>query len=285
MSKITKIDHNQRINDVLSEIHLDISQEHSVEDLSKTASMSPFHFNRVFKKIVGESVHAYIRRVRLEHCANALLFNPDSTVNEIFKEVGFISNSSFTHAFKDYFGSTPTKWREIDTPKNICENITKINPLHVEIDYVDKRRVAYVRHRGYNKSIKEAWHRLEEWTLQNGIDFEKHVMIGLHHSNPNIVKKEDCHYVACLELDDNFTPFRSGAIGVMEIPRIFCAKFTLTGIYGDLMKYMDYIYYEWLPNSKYEKVHLPSMAHYHKNHFIRKDGKFELDFFIPIRYK
>jgi len=285
MKKITKNDHSQRINEILSYIHLDISLEHSVTTLSKKASMSPFHFNRVFKKVVGESVHSYIRRVRLENCANALLFNPDSTINEIFSEVGFVSNSSFTHAFKDYFGCTPSKWREIDMPIEISENIIKINPLHVEIDYVEKKRVAYVRHKGYNKSIKEAWQRLEEWSIKNSIDFSSHSMIGLHHSNPNIVKKEDCHYVACLELDENFEPFRSGEIGIMEIPRIFCAKFTLSGKYGDLMKYMDYIYYEWLPNSKYEKVHLPSMANYHKNHFISEDELFLLDFFVPIRHK
>jgi len=260
MKKNTKDDHNQRINEILFQIHFDISQEHSVESLSKSASMSPFHFNRVFKKIVGESVHAYIRRVRLEHCANALLFNPNSTINEIFSEVGFVSNSSFTHAFKEYFGSTPSKWREIDRPLHINQDIAKINPLHVEIDYIPQKRVAYIRHRGYNRSIKEAWQRMEEWTLQNGLDFSKQPMIGLHHSNPNIVKKEDCHYVACLELEDDFEYFRGGEIGVMEIPRMFCAKFRLSGKYGDLMKYMDYIYYDWLPNSKYEKVHLPSMA-------------------------
>ena len=225
------------------------------------------------------------RRVRLEHCANALIFNPNSTITQIFSEAGFVSNSSFTHAFKSYFGSTPSKWREIDTPLHVSENITKINPLHVEISYVPKKRVAYVRHRGYNRSIKEAWQRMEEWTLQNGLDFSKLPMIGLHHSNPNIVDKDDCHYVACLELDDDFVHFRSGEIGIMEIPRMFCAKFTLSGKYGDLMKYMDYIYYIWLANSNYEKVHLPSMALYHKNHFIREDGKFELDFYVPIRYK
>ena len=285
MKKNTKSDHNQRINEVLVQIHFDISAEHSVENLSKSASMSPFHFNRVFKKIVGESVHAYIRRVRLEHCANALLFNPNSTINEVFSEVGFVSNSSFTHAFKEYFGSTPSKWREIDTPLHVNENITKINPLHVEIDYVPKKRVAYVRHQGYNKSIKEAWQRMEEWTLQNGLNFSELPMVGLHHSNPNIVEKEDCHYVACLELNDDFVHFRSGEIGVMEIPKMFCAKFRLEGKYGDLMKYMDYIYYGWLPNSKYEKVHLPSMALYHKNHFISEDEKFELDFYVPIRHK
>jgi len=284
MSKTTSKDHKERINEILFQIHLDISAEHSVEYLSKSASMSPFHFNRVFKKIVGQSVHSYIRRVRLEHCANALLFNPNSTINEIFSEVGFVSNSSFTHAFKSHFGQTPSKWREVDIPLHVSDNLAKINPLHVEIDYVPKKRVVYVRHRGYNKSIKEAWQRLEEWTLQNNLEFSRLPMIGLHHSNPNIVKKEDCHYVACLELQDDNVYFRSGDIGIMEIPKMFCAKFKLEGKYGDLMKYMDYIYYKWLPNSQYEKVHLPSMALYHKNHFISKDELFELDFYVPIRY-
>jgi len=284
MRRTTTKDHKERINEILFQIHIDISAEHSIESLSKSASMSPFHFNRVFKEIVGESVHSYIRRVRLEHCANALLFNPDSTIHEIFSEVGFVSNSSFTHAFKSYFGQTPSKWREIDRALHVSDNITKINPLHVEIDYLPKKTVAYVRHTGYNKSIKEAWQRLEEWTLQNRLEFSRLPMIGLHHSNPNIVKKEDCHYVACLELRDDFVHFRSGDIGIMEIPKIFCAKFKLEGKYGDLMKYMDYIYYEWLPNSQCEKIHLPSMALYHKNHFIRKDEKFELDFCVPIRY-
>jgi AraC family transcriptional regulator len=285
MRKTTRNDHKQRINDVLNQIHSDICDEHSVESLASHASMSTFHFNRVFKKTTGESVHSYVRRVRLEHAANALIFNPDSLVGEVLSESGFVSNSSFTHAFNDCFGVTPSKWREMDIPLSISDNIAEISPLHVEVGYMPKKRVAYVRHKGYNKSIKEAWQKLEEWCSENRLDFSNFPMIGLHHSNPNIVKKEDCHYVACLELDVDFTYYRSGEVGVMYIPRMFCAKFSLTGVYGDLMKYMDYIYYAWLPSSKYEKVHLPSLAIYHKNHFIREDEKFELDFYVPIRYK
>ncbi len=285
MKKNTRVDHAQRVNEVLQQIHLDIAKEHSVNTLSSLVSMSPFHFNRIFKDIVGESLHTYIRRVRLEHAANALIFNPNSSISEILIESGFISNSSFTHAFKEYFGVTPTKWREVDIPKNISENINELNPLPLEICYLEEKSVAYVRHKKYDKSIREAWLRLSQFCNLNGLDFSNLPMIGLHHSNPNIVKKEDCHYVACLELDSSKKFYRNSEVGIMKIPKIFCAKFSLFGKYGDLMKYMDYIYYRWLPNSKYEKVHLPSIAYYHKNHFISSDEKFELDFYVPIRYK
>jgi AraC family transcriptional regulator len=285
MKKNTKNDYYQRVNEVLFAIHLDIAKEHSVKSLSELVSMSQFHFNRVFKQITGESIHTYIRRERLEHAANALLFNPSSSIGEILNEAGFISNASFTHAFKEHFGVTPTKWREVDIPQNINENIQEINPLHVDICTLEAKQVVYVRHKGYSRSIKEPWHRLALWAEDNGLRFEDFNQIGLHHSNPNIVKKEDCHYVACLEMNSKEHHFRMGDVGVMQIPRMFCAKFSLHGIYGDLMKYVDYIYYRWLPNSKYEKVHLPSLAHYHKNHFIREDERFELDFYVPIRFK
>ena len=283
MKKSTRSDYAQRVNEVLYQIHLNIAGNHSVKNLSSMISMSPFHFNRIFKSVVAESLHAYIRRVRLEHSANALLFNPNSTISEILAESGFVSNSSFTHAFKEYFGVTPTKWREVDIPKNISRDIKRIEPLHVEICMLERKRVIYVRHKGYDRSIKDAWMRLVWFCDSAGLDFEAMQMIGLHHSNPNIVKKEDCHYVACLEVDKEIYP--NSQVGVMNIPKIFCAKFSLKGKYGDLMRYMDYIYYVWLPNSKYEKIHLPSLAYYRKNHFLQKDGKFDLDFYIPIRYR
>ena len=283
MKKSTRSDYAQRVNEVLYQIHLNIAGNHSVKNLSSMISMSPFHFNRVFKSVVRESLHAYIRRVRLEHSANALLFNPNSTISEILAESGFVSNSSFTHAFKEYFGITPTKWREVDIPKNISQDIKRIEPLHVEICMLEGKRVIYVRHKGYDRSIKDAWMRLAWFCDSVGLDFEAMQMIGLHHSNPNIVKKEDCHYVACLEVDKEIYP--NSQVGVMNIPKMFCAKFSLKGKYGDLMRYMDYIYYVWLPNSKYEKIHLPSLACYRKNHFLQKDGKFDLDFYIPIRYR
>ena len=127
----TKNDHLERVNDVLFLIHQDIQKNHLVEDLALHVAMSPFHFNRVFKEIVGESVHAYIKRVKLEHSANLLLFNPDATVTSIFQEVGFSSNASFTQAFKERFGVTPTKWREVDAANSSPDFSFLSKPLHV----------------------------------------------------------------------------------------------------------------------------------------------------------
>lgn len=281
----TKNDHIERVNEVLFLIHGNIQRNFSVEELSLHVAMSPFHFNRIFKEITGESLHAYIKRVKLEHAANLLLFNPDATITHILQEVGFSSNASFCQAFKERFLVTPTKWKEVDQ-LNEKRDYTYVNePLHVKIAVVPSHEVAYVRHKGYDRSIKQAWLKLQAWAMSAGVVFEHQKMIGLHHSNPRFVEASQCHYVACLELPKDRKFYRNGEIGMMKIPESFCAIFSLQGVYGDLKKYMDVIYHEWLPKSEYEKVSLPSFAIYRQNHFVNADEKFDLDFCVPVRFK
>lgn len=281
----TKNDHIERVNEVLFSIHGDIAKNFSVEALASLVAMSPFHFNRIFKEITQESLHAYIKRVKLEHAANLLLFNPDATITSIMHDVGFSSNASFSQAFKENFGVTPTKWREVDIANENRDFSFAHKSLHVKICSMPAFEVAYVRHKGYDRSIKTAWLKLQAWALSVGIDFSHQHMIGLHHSNPRFVESSLCHYVACIELPCDKKFYRSGEIGVMKIPQTFCAVFSLQGIYGDLRKYMDVIYHDWLPKSDYEKASLPSFALYRENHFMNADETFDLDFCIPVRFK
>ena len=281
----TKNDHLERINEVLFRIHSDLEHNNSVEELASLVAMSVFHFNRVFKECVGESVHAYVKRVKLEHAANLLLFNPSATITHCMQAVGFSSNASFTQAFKENFGVTPTKWREVDKANEKRDFTFSEKSLHVKIQTMPSFDVAYVRHKGYDWTIQQAWLKLQAWALGHGVDFLDQKMIALHHSNPRFVESSQCHYVACLELPKGREFYRSGDIGVMRIPQTFCAVFSLQGVYGDLKKYMDVIYHEWFPQSAYEKIALPSFAIYRENHFINADERFDLDFCVPVRFK
>jgi AraC family transcriptional regulator len=214
--QITKNDHIERVNEVLFYIHGDIAKNFGVDELSSLVAMSPFHFNRIFKEVTSESLHAYIKRVKLEHAANLLLFNPEATITHIMHEVGFISNASFSQAFKENFGVTPTKWREVDKANENRDYTFVDKPLHVKIGTMPSFDVAYVRHKGYDRSIKMAWLKLQEWALRQGIDFSEQTMIGLHHSSPRFVESSLCHYVACLELPLVKKYYRSAEVGVMR---------------------------------------------------------------------
>ena len=55
----------------LAEAHLD--EELTLEKLAAVAAFSPFHFHRVFAAITGETLSDFIRRIRLERAASAVV--------------------------------------------------------------------------------------------------------------------------------------------------------------------------------------------------------------------
>ena len=66
MSTPTEQTYRQRIQAVQRFIQEHLDEELPLERLARVAHFSPFHFHRIFRSLVGESLHAYIRRLRLE---------------------------------------------------------------------------------------------------------------------------------------------------------------------------------------------------------------------------
>ncbi|MDN3681884.1 GyrI-like domain-containing protein [Vibrio tapetis subsp. quintayensis] len=281
-----------RINDVLYYIHQDISRELLAGDLAKVAAYSEQHFHRIFKKVVGEPVHKYIRRTRMEYAANQLMFDLRSPILDIAGRSGFNSVSSFSRAFKSTFLVSPGEWRKgsrqlHDKPYLKNEEVARcyrridVSRLPTpEITQVPERHVAYIRHTGYNRSIKQPWQLLKAWADSESRDFS--AQFGIHHSNPAWVELDQCRYVACVEIDRPLT--QRGVVNQLTIPKGLYAKFSLHGIYGELLPQISLIQEHWLPRSGLKMQSTPAYVNYHKNHFLAEDERFELDFYLPIGF-
>ena len=81
-----------------------------VDDLARAAGLSRAHFSREFRRVFGESPHAYLLTRRLERAA-ALLRATDRSVADICFSVGLQSVGSFTTSFTRTFGESPTDHR------------------------------------------------------------------------------------------------------------------------------------------------------------------------------
>jgi AraC family transcriptional regulator len=81
-----------------------------LESLAELARMSPYHFLRVFKKVVGVSPTQYVINVRLR-AATELLVNTRMPVTEVSHSVGFKDISHFNASFKTLIGCSPGAWR------------------------------------------------------------------------------------------------------------------------------------------------------------------------------
>ena len=60
---------NEVINEAISYIMEHITDEITVEDVAEHCHFSKFHFSRVFKEETGESVYAFIKRIKMEQSA------------------------------------------------------------------------------------------------------------------------------------------------------------------------------------------------------------------------
>ncbi|MBU7575087.1 MAG: helix-turn-helix transcriptional regulator [Hydrogenophaga sp.] len=74
------------------------------------AALSPFHFLRVFSRVLGVTPHQYLVRTRLRHAAR-LLAEDDRPVTEVALEVGFADLSNFVRSFHRAAGLSPRGFR------------------------------------------------------------------------------------------------------------------------------------------------------------------------------
>ena len=82
-----------------------------LDDLAGDAGLSPFHFLRVFNKVLGVTPHQYLVRTRLRRAARELA-DGDRPITEIAYDVGFADLSNFVRTFHRAAGVSPRRFRQ-----------------------------------------------------------------------------------------------------------------------------------------------------------------------------
>lgn len=101
-----------RINRVMDYVEANLDGDLSLGALARVANFSEFHFHRVFKGVVGETLNQFIQRRRVEKAAGFLIGNPAKPVTEIAFDCGFSGSAAFARAFKDAFGVSASEYRK-----------------------------------------------------------------------------------------------------------------------------------------------------------------------------
>lgn len=81
----------------------------SLDEIAKAVGLSPYHFHRVFKAIVGLTPRAYASARREQRVREKL--QGSSTVTEAIFDAGFNSSSRFYAKSSEMLGMTPTDFR------------------------------------------------------------------------------------------------------------------------------------------------------------------------------
>ncbi len=86
----------------------DSPDRYSLDQLAALATLSPYHFHRLFRATYGVTPISYLKECRLSK-ARAMLLEKRFSVAEVGFEVGFESASSFSREYKKKFGYPPSR--------------------------------------------------------------------------------------------------------------------------------------------------------------------------------
>lgn len=88
-----------------------------LEELSRTATLSVFHFSRLFKQKYGLTPHQFQMRYRIEKAKHLMIYTPLS-ITTIAEKVGYGSVFAFSKAFKQIEAMSPRKFIQTKTGLN-----------------------------------------------------------------------------------------------------------------------------------------------------------------------
>ncbi|MFN8574286.1 MAG: AraC family transcriptional regulator [Gemmatimonadaceae bacterium] len=251
--------------------HLDEALD--LEDLARDAALSPFHFHRVFRGMVGETPLELHRRLALERSAWTLL-HTDQRITMIAFDAGYETHESFTRAFRDRYGRSPSEFRRASAPgaadcappqrfelaskagihfvplggaPSMIHFIVGDRRMQADIREQPALRVATLRHRGPYNQIGEAFGRLGGIAGPAGLFRPGAVMIAIYHDDPDSVAAAELRSDAGVVVPDG-APMPAGLTEV-QVPGGRYAVATHTGSYEGLGDAWSRLMGEWLPQS------------------------------------
>ncbi len=277
-----------KINKVMDYISLHLQGDLSVEELSRVANFSKYHFHRQFSDFAGISVWKYIQLLRLKRASYQLVFNQHSKIIDIAMDAGFENPESFSRAFKKTFGQTPSQFRKKPTWKPWHEKYQfsskkEEHNMQVQIIGFPEEKIAVLEHRGDVELLNHSVSKFIEWRKESKLSpVKSSKSYGLAYDDPKTTKTEDFRFDICGTVKTD-VPANTQGIITKVIPSGKCALLRHFGSHENMDSKVHYLYGEWLPGSGETLRDFPCFFHY--LNFFPEVSEHELitDIYLPLK--
>jgi len=292
-----------RVNRAIDHILAHLDEPLRLESVARAAGFSPFHFHRIFRTHVGESVAEFVKRVRLERALKLLTPKNWTTprapsLTDIALACGFASSSDFSRSFKQRYGVAPRRfnvgafrtrrrreWEEAVADPRQRHQLRGLPPgrnpdgFKVQLRRLPPRWVAYIRVQDSFRpgAVRAATARLERWAEARGLADGQ--WLGYMWDDPEIVAPEHCRYDMAVVV---LRPVRADGIGCLRFPAMQVAEFEIRGGVELEMRAIDYLHRTWLPASGCVPTEQPAFDAFLGRPFAHGDEYFELKVQLPV---
>lgn len=278
----------RRIERVIEYVCSHLEEDLCVERLSAVAGFSKFHFHRQFSAFTGFSVAQFVRLVRLKRAAYQLAFAPQRALIDIALDAGFSAPESFSRAFKDVLGQTPSDFRRSPcwgawANEHRLPTPIRSNSMHPEIVQFETTRVAVLEHQGPRDTLMASVARFIQWRKASGDSpVENCRTFGIPRNRPDRVEPALFRFDICGELRGEL---RANDVGIIEktIPGGRCAMARHVGSTDRLDDTVRSLYAVWLPQSGEQLRDFPFFFHYVKRVPSVPEHAQVTDVYLPLR--
>lgn len=299
-----KADYLKRIYEVMDFVELNLDQELSLEDLSRMAFYSPFHFHRIFTVVTGETLNAFVVRKRIERIATEMLSGKTVPLNELAAKYGFNAPSSFSRSFKKFYGMSPSEFKAKDKGQysKICkvdskngqeeivfeQYICNINNLKnwiqmnakIEVKEMPGLNLLGINHVGPYEQIGEVYGKLMQWAGPKGLLAQPNFnTVTVYHDNPKVTEISKIRQTACITIGN---PVKTeGEVRSLSLDKgkFAVGRFEISPTeFGTAWDSMCV----WVVENGYENRDGSYYELYHNDHMQHPEGKFILDICVPV---
>jgi len=277
-----------RFEKVLDYIESNLGEPLCVEHLSRVANFSRFHFHRQFAEYVGTSVGRYILLLRLRQASYQLAFNRQTRIIDIALDAGFENPESFTRAFRNSFGQSPSEFRRQADWESWHERYRFRIPERkkiVQVEIVDFKttRIAVMAHRGPSERVNDSVAQFVAWRKESGLSPKKSSRtFGVAYDNPDTTEPAEFRFDICGEVSEAVPPNPQGVV-TKSIPGGRCARVRHYGSHVRIGESIYPLYRDWLPESGEELRDFPLYFHYLNLLPETPENELVTDIYLPLK--
>jgi len=264
------------------DVHLDEKQD--LETLAEIANLSKFHFHKLMKAHLDETLGNYINRIRLETAVKLLSFS-SQPIYEIAYQVCYETKPALNKGFKKRFGVNPSSVRKQKDKLIIQNKNSNMRDFQLveTIKNIKEIPVIFQQSKGLigNETTKENWRTLFMHAQLHQVLTPESKFYGINWDDPEIAPLEKIRYDACISINNDTALNGKFSNKTIAGGKYLC--FLYKGDYQNLGLVYNHIFREWVIKKDYDLREEPIFEQYINNKETTLPEDLLTEVFIPIK--
>lgn len=283
MRNQTLVDYSARIARAVKLIEATAEGEAppSLTELAAAAALSPFHFNRIFRLMTGETVGAACQRLRLARSLSALA-DTGLSVTEASAGAGYATSQAYGRALRRVAGASASDLRSGSVGAAHVSSLSRGAgtgaPLSIEVVSLEPFQVLALRRQGPYEHLDEGYDELFSRVFAE-VEPERLLGIwGVPLDDQRSVDGERALFDCALVIDGEVTVENTAELTLGGLDALSALHI---GSYDAVQSGLDRLYQSAM-EGRLDLADMPPLIHYHDQPDEKPEEELRATLYLPL---